>query len=217
MQSLFSAEAVPGVTPKQLGLDIAERTFIVALFGHFAYAALSHYVETAEIISILMVAAETLPVVFIMTRAPSNAMSEHPMDWLLGILGTTMPLLVLPASTAHAVLPQQVCVLVVVTGIYVQVSAKLILGRSFGVVAANRGVRSAGPYRIVRHPMYAGYTLTHIGVFLAMPGTRTALFYGGTLVLQILRILREERILMRDAAYRDLAAKVRYRLLPGIY
>ena len=37
-------------------------------------------------------------------------------------------------------------------GLYVQISGKLILGRSFGLIAANRGIKVAGPYRIVRHP-----------------------------------------------------------------
>ena len=31
------------------------------------------------------------------------------------------------------------------------------LGRSFGVVAANRGIKSRGPYSFVRHPIYLGF------------------------------------------------------------
>ncbi len=34
---------------------------------------------------------------------------------------------------------------------------KVLLGLSFGVVAANRGVKIGGPYSFIRHPMYAGY------------------------------------------------------------
>ena len=54
-------------------------------------------------------------------------------------------------------------------GLYVQISAKVILGRSFGLIAANRGIKVAGPYRIVRHPIYAGYTIIHVGFLLALP------------------------------------------------
>ena len=41
---------------------------------------------------------------------------------------------------------------IMLIGLYVQISAKVILGRSFGLIAANRGIKVEGPYRIVRHP-----------------------------------------------------------------
>ena len=56
--------------------------------------------------------------------------------------------------------------------------AKLVLGRAFGIVAANRGVKVLGPYCLVRPPMYAGYTLTQFGFLLAMPSRLNALFYA---------------------------------------
>jgi hypothetical protein len=36
-------------------------------------------------------------------------------------------------------------------------AATLRLGRSFGIVATNRGIQTGGLYRIVRHPIYAAY------------------------------------------------------------
>jgi len=74
-----------------------------------------------------------------------------------------------------------------------------------------------GPYRFVRHPMYAGYTITHVGLLLAMPSIINTLLYAAALGLQIVRIQREERILCLDPAYKEFAARVRYRLLPLIY
>ena len=89
--------------------------------------------------------------------------------------------------------------------------------RSFGVVAANRGVKASGPYAFVRHPMYAGYALTHIGFLLAGPALWNLAIYGATLAIAVRRILAEERVLMADPAYRALAEKTRYRLLPFIF
>lgn len=100
---------------------------------------------------------------------------------------------------------------------FIQISAKVALGVSFGLVAANRGVRVSGPYRFVRHPMYAGYVITHVGLLLAMPSAFNALLYACALLLQIVRIKREERVLMQDQQYQDFSARVRYRLLPGVF
>ena len=98
-----------------------------------------------------------------------------------------------------------------------QLSAKLTLRRSFGVVAANRGVKASGPYRLVRHPMYAGYALTHVGFLLAGPTLWNLAIYGATLAIAVRRIIAEERVLRRDSAYRALADRVRYRLLPFVF
>jgi protein-S-isoprenylcysteine O-methyltransferase Ste14 len=118
---------------------------------------------------------------------------------------------------AEPLAPLALCLALMIGGILLQISAKVVLGRAFGIIAANRGVRVLGPYRFVRHPMYAGYTMTHIGFLLSMPLAINALYYGAALSLQIVRIYREEKVLMQDARYRAFAARVRYRLLPGVF
>jgi protein-S-isoprenylcysteine O-methyltransferase Ste14 len=107
--------------------------------------------------------------------------------------------------------------LLILIGLFVQIAAKICLGRSFGLIAANRGVKSQGPYRFVRHPMYAGYTLTHIGLFLSMPSLKNALLYSLALSFQLVRIVREEAVLRQDAEYRAFAEQVRFRLVPKLF
>ena len=102
-------------------------------------------------------------------------------------------------------------------GLYVQISGKLILGRSFGLIAANRGIKMAGPYRFVRHPIYAGYTIIHVGFLLAFPSLWNVVLYSTELAIQIARLLREELLLNQDQNYRAYAARVRYRLIPMIF
>jgi protein-S-isoprenylcysteine O-methyltransferase Ste14 len=98
-----------------------------------------------------------------------------------------------------------------------QLYGKLSLGRSFGIVAANRGVVSSGPYRLVRHPIYLGYLVTHAGFLLSNMGARNAVIYGAAYVLQVARIYAEERILSEDGRYREYLRRVRYRLIPGVF
>ena len=103
-----------------------------------------------------------------------------------------------------------------IAGLAINVAAKLFLNRSFGVVAANRGVKRGGPYRLVRHPMYLGYIVTQFGFLLSGFSIANLALYLAAWTLQVLRIIEEERFLTRDPAYRNYRGKVRYRLIPGL-
>ena len=135
---------------------------------------------------------------------------------MFGLTGSIGPMLIAMAPL-DPIAPSYVWNSLVIVGMCIQLSAKVCLGLSFGVVAANRGVKVAGPYRLVRHPMYAGYTLSHVGVLLGMPSITNAMLYLGVFVLQIIRISREECVLRQDRSYRDFAERVRYKLVPGLY
>jgi len=88
------------------------------------------------------------------------------------------------------------------------------LGRSFGIVPADRGLVQSGPYRYVRHPVYAFEALFFIGYMVAVPTPRTAIIIALWAALQITRILREERII---SGYEEYRQRVRWRLLPGVW
>lgn len=199
-------------------LDLIERAIIASLFASFAYRMLLDHSGVPYISAILVVLSESLPFFFVIFRSTGSALSQRPSDWVIGIAATLAPLTVQPYSAAHALmLPAMVSYAIMTTGLFIQVSAKVALGRGFGLVAANRGVKTVGPYRFVRHPMYLGYTVTHIGFLVAMPVAFNALAYALTLTLQIIRIGREEVVLMQDPAYAAFAKRVPYRLFPGLY
>ena len=99
-------------------------------------------------------------------------------------------------------------------GWVIHLTAKLTLRRSFGVVAANRGVKTSGIYALVRHPMYLGYFISHVGLVLAVPSVWNLFIYGVTWTCLIARIKAEERVLAKEAEYQAYKAKVRYRLIP---
>lgn len=201
---------------KEIFLDVAERVVIASLFMHFAYHVGFQHTRAPNIITVLLLLSEIIPFILILIRPPSSTLSQRPMDWLFGLAGSAAPLLISPVDV-NPLIPQAVCLVLILSGLFIQISAKIVLGSSFGIVAANRGVKIIGPYRFVRHPMYAGYVITHIGLLLAMPSLFNAALYVFALGLQIVRIQREERILRLDPAYRDLASRVRYRLLPGVF
>ena len=104
-----------------------------------------------------------------------------------------------------------------ITGIVFQVICKLTLRRSFGLAPANRGLVVAGPYKLVRHPIYASYLINQTGFLLLNPTAWNAGILAGSLVIQIFRIAAEERLLAHDEAHAAFREAVPYRLLPGLY
>ena len=69
------------------------------------------------------------------------------------------------------------------------------LGRSMGIVVSVREVVLAGPYRWVRHPIYGGYLLVMLGMFMVSWTPRMALVVIGGVALLVWRARMEERLL----------------------
>src|SRR5688572_92805 len=87
-------------------------------------------------------------------------------------------------------------------------------------IQPERGHRviSDGPYAVVRHPMYGGALLLILGVPLLL-GSWWGLALSPVIILLFaIRAVLEERTLMAELpGYTDYAARVRYRLIPGVW
>jgi protein-S-isoprenylcysteine O-methyltransferase Ste14 len=197
-------------------LDVIERGVVASLFGLFVFRQISAFVVDRNPVYLTIVVSESLVVLFILIRRAAKTVSLRPSDWLLAFGATAGPLCVAPGG-AEPLLPNITCGLIIIAGVLLQIYAKLTLRRSFGIIAANRGVTTAGPYRLVRHPMYVAYMISWAGFFLASPTLWNAAIYGFAFICQIARLMAEERLLNEDAAYRSFAAVVPYRLLPGVF
>jgi protein-S-isoprenylcysteine O-methyltransferase Ste14 len=79
-------------------------------------------------------------------------------------------------------------------------------------------VVDTGIYSVVRHPMYAGNPFVNVGLSLWLGSYVAVLFAAIPLGLLMVRIGLEERFLRRELpGYREYAARVPYRLLPGLW
>ncbi len=194
-------------------LDYAERVLLVCLYG-LLVARTAPSLGHQPVNSLLLV-GESLVVGFVIFRRPSQDVTRRPLDWILALAGT-LPSLFLRSGGPHFVTAGPAVVLMV-AGILIQVGAKAFLRRSFGMAAANRGVKRDGPYRIVRHPIYLGYAITWLGFVLVNGQVFNFALIAFACVMQVARVLVEERLLLNDPDYRDYAAKVRFRLIPGLF
>ncbi|WP_395394263.1 isoprenylcysteine carboxylmethyltransferase family protein [Novosphingobium sp. BL-8A] len=157
--------------------------------------------------------AELLGVALILLQRPGDVATGLK-TVLLGFGGTGAALLVVPNGVQLA--PDIVSTTLIVGGVALSIIAKLSLRRSFGLVAANRGVKSGGLYRLVRHPMYMAYIVNHVGYLLLYLSPWNVAIYALTWILLWMRTDEEEKVLRIDPSYREYAAKVRSRLVPGV-
>jgi len=87
-------------------------------------------------------------------------------------------------------------------------------------IQTDRGhvVCDSGPYRLVRHPGYAGNILPLLGIVLALGSVWTIIPAAVALIIAVVRTALEDQTLQEELpGYRDYARRVRYRLIPGIY
>ena len=191
--------------------DRVERFVLIGLLGLLAYRLVPDVASTP--VNLLYLVSETIVIIMVTFRRTANEISRRSADWAIGFAGTLLPLIVVRSD--GAVLADGSMLLLL--GFGVAISAKLSLRRSFGVVAANRGVRTGGLYGLVRHPMYLGYFLTHLGFLLTNPVLWNAAVYVAWTACQLYRIRAEERVLSGDTAYEAFARRTRYRLVPFVY
>jgi protein-S-isoprenylcysteine O-methyltransferase Ste14 len=71
------------------------------------------------------------------------------------------------------------------------------LGRNLSVLAQARDVVDRGPYRWVRHPLYAGEIVSCLGLAIAASSAAAAALWLVLCALQAYRALREEQVLLR--------------------
>jgi protein-S-isoprenylcysteine O-methyltransferase Ste14 len=150
---------------------------------------------------------------FLTRRAPLEV-SGRVVAWLATLAGTFGPLLLRPTSEGGGA---EAALVLQLGGAAFTVVSLFAIGRSFGLVAANRGVRTRGPYGLVRHPVYLGYFVTILGYLFENPSLRNLAVVTFATLAQVVRISCEEEVLARDEVYSRYRARVRFRLIPYLY
>jgi protein-S-isoprenylcysteine O-methyltransferase Ste14 len=196
--------------------DLMSRAMIVMLFTMLSVNLLGDFLRTGHVTGLLLLAGESLVVVLTVVRRKAMYVDRSVAAGVLTLLSVAGPPM-LRASDVTPLVPDVATAMVSAIGLGLVVVGKMALGRSFGLVPANRGVVVRGPYTIVRHPIYTGYLITHVAFFIADPIPWNALVILIADTALILRALMEERVLSADVEYQGYCRRVGWHLVPGVF
>jgi protein-S-isoprenylcysteine O-methyltransferase Ste14 len=187
-----------------------------AIAAWFAQASVQFYLDTHRLIGGLFVIEQTWFAIAFLIRRPPRAVSRRAGTWLAAFGGTFGGLLLRPGG-AHPLWGVHAGFGVQLAGLLLAIASLLALGRSFGFVAADRGLKTRGPYAVVRHPIYASYLLIQSGYLLQSLSLRNLAVVAFATACNIARALAEERLLARSPAYRAYRERVQWRLIPYLW
>jgi protein-S-isoprenylcysteine O-methyltransferase Ste14 len=195
--------------------SILTNAVIGSLFAFFAYSAFRNWWETGHLQMLILALQEAMIVWLVIIRNPAYHESRSVWDWLVAFVGTAAPMLQRPTETVSSFV--NVGIAFQFVGTVLATIAIFNLGRSFGIVAAIRRVRTEGFYRYVRHPIYGSYIVGYVGFLLGNLSIWNVVLLSLTVFCQYLRARAEERILLQDPAYQEYVRKVRYRFIPFLF
>jgi protein-S-isoprenylcysteine O-methyltransferase Ste14 len=207
--------AAPGWDREKVA-DYGARLILGFLFLLLSIDILDDFMRSQRMTGLLLLVSEGLVVVLTIVRRRARTVDRTFAARAVTALAVIGPMLV-RSTDAGGFLPDGVTAAMLAVGLLVVISGKMVLGRSFGIAPANRGIVARGPYLFVRHPIYTGYLISHVGYIAAHPTIRNVTLLVVADVALVIRALYEERILVQDKQYREYCSRVAWHLVPGVF
>jgi protein-S-isoprenylcysteine O-methyltransferase Ste14 len=206
--------ALPPTAP---WLELAGRAVCALGLSVFAWRVFREFLTHGGVVLLLLLVAETLTVVLVILARFARQVDHRAPAFALTVLATFYFLFLdVELDRTARLAPPVVSLALQFAGVTLQILGKLWLGPRFGLLPGNRGVVTGGPYRLIRHPIYFGYFLAHIGFLLNRFSPYNAALYFALYLVQFGRCLKEEELLLKDPEYRAYAARVRHRFIPWV-
>ena len=193
---------------------IASNAALATLMVLSLAANVDSYRDDPRLSVLVLMAFTTIILVLALIRRDIESVDRRFLPYLAALIAVTTPFWLRPEATGEDLLIGQV---VQIGALVFQGYAVVSLGRSFGVVPSNRGIKTGGAYRLVRHPIYAAHILGTIGFLISHRTWLNLTAVLVALVTQTARIFYEERLLLQVPEYARYAASQRWRLIPGLW
>lgn len=193
--------------------EIIVNLLLAMVWVLFAYRQIGAFFATGNWAFALFCISESLQAFFFLFRYKAKDISNLPFAWVVAVGGTWAALSFTPGGLVLWLGGPALLVF----GVMLQIASTLSLNRSFAIVASLRTVKTKGMYRIVRHPMYASYSISLLGYLLFNASIFNLFCFIATLIYFYFRIEEEEKLLSHDVRYIAYKQHVRYRLIPLIY
>jgi protein-S-isoprenylcysteine O-methyltransferase Ste14 len=201
------------MTKRDIVLDALMRIAAALGYSLFVFRIVSAQLQTPNIVLTTLLIAETLALgLIIFSKRTSTRV--YSLSAITSTFAATFYFLFIQLEGGTQLAPKWLSEALILSGMGLQVAAKVCLGRNFGLLPALRGVVTNGPYRLVRHPIYLGYFITHVGYLLNVFSIWNLSILTLLYIFQFIRMINEEKVLMQSAAYREYMARVSKRFIP---
>jgi protein-S-isoprenylcysteine O-methyltransferase Ste14 len=174
----------------------------IAAYLLISYASLLVKPENTLVVTreIFIAAYLLMALAFIAIRKSARAFTAKRADYVYTILSLGAPLFFQPSPYGG---PLVLGSILEVSGLAFVAGAFLSLNRSFGLAPQNRGIKTSGVYKFVRHPMYLGYILAETGYVVDNVSAFNVSVLAASVLFLLLRLRAEEESLAQDQAYRE--------------
>lgn len=189
--------------------------FIALLWSVFVLSSFNHWQENGGILSLGLLLVNSILLLLFLTRRESETISSKYLDWIipLATVSFSMSLRANPSSDAQLNI---LSISIQFIGLMSILGSLLSLGRSFGVVPANRKIKNSGCYKLVRHPLYTSEIVFYLGFLVGNFSLVNLILLILIVTGQVYRAISEEKLLSKDQEYLHYIRKVKYRFLPGL-
>ena len=204
---------------REILVDLREGFFrlcALAFAGLFVYRGIYHLVLDPTRVNVALVAtSEILTFTWLLLSRRPQVRDWNPLTVVVSVIAS-FGVGFIDLEPGVAIIPVYIAAPLQALALGFVIWGKISLGRSFAILPGNRGVMTGGAYRLVRHPIYAGYLAGHVLFLLSAFSLYNLAIYAVITFFQVYRILREEALLAATSEYRDYMKRVHYRLFYGI-